>query len=127
MIAAVLESGDARRLYTALSLLVSAAVEGTPVRALAMFGALGPLLDEDLLDRARSAPGIDPEQGEAFARSLVELRDTLLALPECRVWACAAAVELTGADRARVEARLAGIVSTPQFLREVEGARLVVV
>jgi hypothetical protein len=43
------------------------------------------------------------------------------------VWACAAAVELTGADRARVEARLAGIVSTPQFLREVEGARLVVV
>jgi hypothetical protein len=49
MIAAVLESGEPRRLYTALSLLVSAAVEGTPVRALAMFGALGPLLDDDLL------------------------------------------------------------------------------
>ncbi len=127
MIAAVLESGEPRRLYTALSLLVSAAVEGTPVRALAMFGALGPLLDDDLLAYARTASGIDFEHQEPFARSLVELRDTLLALPECRVWACAAAVELTGTDRARVEARLAGIVSTPQFLREVEGARLVVV
>jgi peroxiredoxin family protein len=127
MIAAVLESGEPRRLYTALSLLVSGAVEGTPVRALAMFGALGPLLDDDLRSHAQRASGIAPGHEEAFARSLVELRDTLLALPECRVWACAAAVELTGADRTRVESRLAGIVSTPQFLREVEGARLVVV
>ena len=37
-------------------------------------------------------------------------------------WACAAAVETTGADRAAVEARLAGVLSTPRFLREVAGA-----
>ena len=123
----MLESGDLRRLYTALSLLVSAAVDGTPVRVLVMFGALGPLLDDDLLAAARTAPGIASGQEEAFARSLVELRDTALELDECRMWACSAAVELTGTDRAAVDARLAGIVSTPAFLREVEGARLVVV
>jgi len=127
MIAAVLESGDPRRLYTGLSLLVSAAVDGTPARALAMFGALGPLLDDDLGTTALRTSGIAAEHGEAFARTLVELRDTALVLGECRVWACAAAVDLTGTDRARVEARLAGILSTPQFLREVAGARLVVV
>ena len=43
-----------------------------------------------------------------------------------RIWACAAAVETTGADRATVEARLAGVLSTPRFLREVAGAELVV-
>jgi peroxiredoxin family protein len=116
MIAAVLESGDLRRLYTALSLLVSAAVDGTPVRVIVMFGALGPLLDDDLLAAARTAPGIASGQEEAFARSLVELRDTAVELDECRIWACSAAVELTGADRAAVDARLAGIVSTPAFL-----------
>ena len=43
-----------------------------------------------------------------------------------RIWACAAAVETTGADRALVEQRLAGVLSTPRFLREVAGAELVV-
>jgi peroxiredoxin family protein len=127
MIAVVLESGEHRRLYTGLSLLVTAAVEGTPARALVMFGALGPLLDDDLRATALRAPGIAEERREAFAASLVELRDTALALGECRVWACAAALELTGTDRARAERRLAGVMSTPQFLREVGDARLVVV
>jgi predicted peroxiredoxin len=130
MIAAVLESGDPQRLYTALSLLVSAAVEGTPARALAMFGALGPLLDDDLAAAAARpcAPPAVADAGRAvFGRTLAELRDTALELGDCRIWACAAAVELTGADAARVRERLAGIVSTPQFLREVAGAPLVVV
>jgi hypothetical protein len=34
---------------------------------------------------------------------------------------------VTGADPARIEARLDGVMSTPRFLREVEGAQLVVV
>ena len=39
MLAAILESGDLERLYTGLSLLVSAASDGRPARGLAMFGA----------------------------------------------------------------------------------------
>jgi hypothetical protein len=62
---------------------------------------------------------------EAFARTLAELRDT--AIEHCEIWACAAAVEVTGTDRALVEARLHGVLSTPRFLREVAGAELVVV
>ena len=48
-------------------------------------------------------------------------------LEDCRLWACAAAVDLTGAATADVEARLDGVMSTPRFLREVAGADLVVV
>ena len=118
MIAAILESGRPERLYTGLSLLVSAAADGRPARGLASFGALGPLLDDELL--ARDVTG-------TFARSLVELRHTAHELEDCRLWACAAAVELTGASAAAIEARLDGVMSTPRFLREVEGAQLVVV
>ncbi len=126
MIAAVLESGDVRRLYTGLSLLVSAAVEGEPARALVMFGALTPLLDENLAARAAAeAEGVADR--ETFGRSLAELRDAALALETCRIEVCAAAVELTGADWAVVQERLDGIVSTPRWLREVADARLVVV
>ena len=119
MIAVILESGEPQRLYTGLSLLVSA--DG-PARALVGFGALAPMLAErleldppDIVDRER------------FARTLAELRDTVLALEDCRVWACAAAVEATGADRALIEQRLEGVLSSPRFLREVAGADLVVV
>ena len=48
-------------------------------------------------------------------------------LEDCRLWACAAAVDLTRADPAAVEERLDGVMSTPRFLREVAGAELVVV
>jgi peroxiredoxin family protein len=122
MIAVVLESGEPQRLYTGLSLLVSAAAEGRPARALVGFGALGPLL-------GGFAPGAAPDviEHETFARTLAELRDTALALEDCRIYACAAAVEATATDRALVEARLDGVVSTPRFLREVAGADLVVV
>jgi hypothetical protein len=69
---------------------------------------------------------IEPERA-AFARTLAELRDAARELPDCAIWACAAAVQATGADRAQIESRLAGITSTPQFLRDVAGAQLVVV
>jgi peroxiredoxin family protein len=130
MIAAFLESGELERLYSGLSLLVSAASEGRRAFALVGFGALAPMLDERLLARAlrpEAAPDVSDAGREAFARTLAELRDTALALEDCRVWACAAAVEATGTDRALVEARLDGVLSTPRFLREVAGAELVVV
>jgi peroxiredoxin family protein len=130
MIAVVLESGEPERLYTGLSLLVSAATDGQPAFALVGFGALAPMLDDRLMARAlrpEAAPDVVEAGREAFARTLAELRDTALALDDCRVWACAAAVEATGTDRAVVEARLDGVLSTPRFLREVGGAQLVVV
>jgi peroxiredoxin family protein len=130
MIAVILASGRLDRLYTGLSLLVSAAAEGEEARGLATFGALGPLLDAQLRARALR-PGAVPELSEAgretFARTLAELRDTAAELPSCRIWACAAAVETTGTDRTLVEARLAGVLSTPRFLRELGDARPVVV
>ncbi len=127
MIAVILASGRLDRLYTALSLLVSAAAEGEPARGLVTFEALEPLLDEQLLARALrpdETPALTEPGRETFARSLVELRETAAELPDCRIWACAAAVETTGLE---VEGRLDGILSTPRFLREVAGAQLVVV
>jgi peroxiredoxin family protein len=130
MIAVFLESGDLQRLYTGLSLLVSAASDGIPARALVGFGALAPLLDERLMARAlrpEAAPDVSDGARETFARTLAALRDTAVELEDCRVWACAAAVEATGVARETVEARLDGVLSTPRFLREVAGADLVVV
>jgi peroxiredoxin family protein len=130
MIAAFLESGDLQRLYTGLSLLVSAAADGTPARGLIGFGALAPLLDERLMARALrpdQAPDVSEVGRATFARTLAELRDTARELPDCRLWACAAAVEATGLPRSEIEARLDGVMSTPRFLQEVAGANLVVV
>jgi peroxiredoxin family protein len=123
--AAILESGDPERLYTGLSLLVSAASAGEPARGLATFGALGALLDPEL--GARATTHVTDAEKEPFARTLAELRAAAAELPECRIWACAAAVQATGADWAEVSERLEGVISTPQFLREVAGAQLVVV
>ncbi len=64
---------------------------------------------------------------ETFARSLAELRDLARELEDCRIWACAAAVETTGVSAADVEARLDGVMSTPRFLKEIGDAQLVVV
>jgi peroxiredoxin family protein len=130
MIAVFLESGELQRLYTGLSLLVSAASDGRPARALVGFGALAPMLDEQLTARALrpdGAPDVSDGGRDGFARTLAELRDTAIELEECRMWACAAAVEATGVSRADIEARLDGVLSTPRFLREVAGADLVVV
>jgi peroxiredoxin family protein len=127
MIAVILASGRLDRLYTALSLLVSVAAEGEAARGLATFEALDPLLDEQLLSRALrpdETPALSEPGRATFARSLVELRETAGELPDCRIWACAAAVETTGLE---LDGRLDGVRSTPRFLREVAGARLVVV
>ena len=130
MIAAILESGELERLSTGLSLLVSAAADGEQARALVTFGALAPLLDDALLERARrpeEAPNVADSGREAFAATLVALRETAADLPGLRMWACAGALEAAGVDRATAEARLDGVMSTPRFLREVAGASLVVV
>lgn len=117
VLAAVIETDDPERLYMGLSLLVSAASDGEPTRALLGFGALGALLDGPL---EAGAHVVEAER-EAFTRTLAELRDTAFSL--CDVWACAAAAQATGADCGR----LAGVISTPRFLSEVADARLVFV
>jgi peroxiredoxin family protein len=127
MIAVILASGQLDRLYTALSLLVSTAAEGERALGLATFAALDPLLDPQLHARAlrpEETPALTEPGRETFARSLVALRDTAAELPECTVYACAAAVETTGADAGDW---FAGVRSTPRFLREAGDARLVVV
>jgi peroxiredoxin family protein len=115
MIAVILASGEPERLYTGLSLLVSAAADGRPARGLATFGALEALLEDP------------PLADDTFGRTLTELRATAFELEDVRIWACAAAVETSGVARADVEARLDGVLSTPRFLREVRDAQLVVV
>jgi peroxiredoxin family protein len=130
VIAVILASGELTRLYTGLSLLVSAAAEGEAARGLATFDALAPLLDDGLAVRALrpdATPVLTEPGRETFARSLAELRETAAELPDCRIWACAAAADTTGVARAAIEERLDGVLSTPRFLREVGGARLVVV
>lgn len=118
-LAVILATADLERLYTGLSLLVSAAAEGRAVRGLVTFGALAPLLDPGLEATARD-PLATPHLGNAgrvtFARSLVELRE--LALPHLAT--CAASAEATG--------RTVGAVQgMPRFLREAAGSELVVV
>jgi hypothetical protein len=121
--AAILESGDYERLYTGLSLIVSANSDRRRVMALATFGALHPLLDPELETRARDAGHVIDAEREAFARTLAQLRDAAAA----NIWACAAAVQATGADWVTVNERLAGVMSTPQFMREIADSQLVVV
>jgi len=122
MIAVILASGAPDRLYTGLSLLVSAAAEGEEAHGLATFGALPALLAEVL-------PPAPPEVVHAavFERTLAELRATAAELPACTLWACAAAVETLGINAEAVAARFAGVRSTPRFLAETRDARLVVV
>ena len=110
-LAAILATNDPGELYSGLSVLVSTAVDGGRCAALAAFGGLALLADPDL---ARAAPG------GTFGDSLAELRDMALDLENLTVWACAASVETLGLDGG---GRLAGVMSTPRFLRETAGAR----
>jgi peroxiredoxin family protein len=128
MIAVILASSRLERLYTGLSLLVSAAAEGRPAHGLATFGALPVLLDERIVARAlrpEETPDLTEPGRAIFARTLGELLTTAAELEECRLWACAAAVETTGVAAAAVAERFDGVLSTPRFLREVAGAQLV--
>ena len=116
MLAVILASAELPRLYTGLSLLVSTAADGEEARGLATFGALEVLVDSDLEERAAA-------HGPTFARSLRELKATADSLEDCRIWACAAASEMAGSGHDVLD----GVMSTPRFLRETTGARLVVV
>jgi peroxiredoxin family protein len=129
-LAAVLSTGEPERLYSGLSLLVSAASDGVPCLALAAFAGLELLLDPDLGRRAQepeATPSLAWAGRETFGRSLAELRDSALELDGLRIYACAASVETMELTAADVEERLAGVLSTPRFLREAAGARLVFV
>jgi hypothetical protein len=127
-LAAVLATADMQRLYSGLSVLVSAAVDGETCAALATFRSLDLILDPGLGRLAanpESTPGLAWQGRERFARSLAELRDT--ALDTLAVYACSASIETMVVEQADVEARLAGVMSTPRFLRETAGARLLFV
>jgi hypothetical protein len=110
LLAAILETSDPQRLYTGLSLVVSAASDGEPVRVLLGFGALSGA-------SAQPADVIEAER-EPFARTLSELWAATLEL--CEVQACAAAAQATGVEGFAT-------ISMPQFVREVAGARLVLI
>jgi len=122
-LAIVLASDDPARMYSGLSLLVSTAADGARCAALATFRGLELLESQDLERRAADFGDglLSPVGRETFARSLAELRDTVLALDTIDVYACAATNET-----ALVETKLP-VMSTPRFLRETEGARLVFV
>ena len=129
-LAAVLASGEPERLYSGLSLLVSEAADGAACAGLATFRALDLLLAPDLGRRAQepdATPVLAWAGRETFGRSLAELRDTALSRESLRLWACSASVETMGLTAADVEGRLAGVLSTPRFLRETSGARLIFV
>lgn len=104
MTAAVISTSEPGRLYSGLSVLVSRAVDGEPAAALLAFDGLRQFLD----------PGLGGDG--SFGRSLRELRDTARELDNLALYACAASVELTGADPGPIE-----VMSTPRFLREVGG------
>ena len=129
-LAAVLSAGELERLYSGLSMLVSAASDGERAAALAGFAALDLLLDPDLARRAQepeATPSLSWAGRETFGRSLGELRDTALDLEQLDVYACSASVETMALTEKQVEERLAGVMSTPRFLRETAGARLIFV
>ena len=128
-IAAILATGEPERLYSGLSVLVSHAADGAPAAALASFGALDLILDPDLLRRVQepeATPSLSWAGREKFARSLVELIDAALGLESLPIHACAASVETMALEAADIDARgLDGVKSTPRFLRDAEGARLI--
>jgi hypothetical protein len=128
-LAAVLSTGEPERLYSGLSLLVSTASDGQPAAALASFAALDLLLDPDLLRRVQepeATPSLSWAGRETFARSLTELIDATFEL--VTIHACAASVETMALDPAAIEeSRLEGVKSTPRFLRDTAGARLIFV
>ncbi len=129
-LAAVLATGELERFYSGLSLLVSTAADGGRCAALGAFTGLELLLAEDLELRARdpeATPSLAPVGRETFARSLHELQATALELDTLSLYACAASVETMAVSGFDIERRLDGVLSTPRFLREAEGATLLFV
>lgn len=130
-LAAILASGEPERLYSGLSLLVSAATDGTPCAALVTFRALDLLLDPNLSRRAQE-PDLTPTLSwagrETFGDSLAELRSTAIDLDNLTLHACAASVETMAVTEGAIEdAGLDGVTSTPRFIRDNAEARLLFV
>jgi hypothetical protein len=111
-LAAILATGEQERLYSGLSVLVSTAVEGDRCLGLATFRSL-----ELLIDRPPSG------RGARFDRSLAELIATAEQIDRLELYACSASVQELGL----AGAPLAGVMSTPRFLREARGAELIFV
>jgi peroxiredoxin family protein len=129
-LAAVFATGDMQRLYSGLSLLVSAAVDGEACAALVTFRSLELVIDPGLGRLAadpEATPGLAWQGREKFARSLAELRDTALSLDSLAVFGCSASIDTMPVSASDVEDRLDGVMSTPRFLRETAGARLLFV
>jgi len=129
-LAAVLATGDLQRLYAGLSLLVSAAVDGESCAALATYRSLELVMDPGLGRLAADpelTPGLAWQGRETFSRSIAELRDTALSLDSLAVYGCSASIETMGLTEDDVKERLTGVMSTPRFLRESAGARLIFV
>ena len=112
MTAAVISTSEPERLYSGLSVLVSTAVDGEDCAALLAFKGLDLFLDPNL-----------GAENDTFNRSLRELRDTALELPNLRLYACAASVETTRVDVTALD----GVRSTPRFLRDAVDGRLLFV
>jgi peroxiredoxin family protein len=109
-VAAVLATDQPERLYAGLSVLVSTAADGEACAALASFGSL-----ELLLDPRAELP-------------LAELVETALELDNLTVHACSAATQTLGIEDAALADRgLDGVKSTPRFLKDTAGARLLFV
>jgi peroxiredoxin family protein len=122
-LAVVLASDDPPRMYSGLSVLVSTAAEGSRCGLLLTFRGLELFLAPDL-ERTSGEWGdgvLSPAGRATFARSLAEMRDTVLAMETVDVFACAATSETT-----LVETDLP-VISTPRFLRQTAGARLLFV
>lgn len=129
-LAAVFATADIQRLYSGLSLLVSAAVDGEACAALVTFRSLELVIDPGLGRLAadpEATPGLAWQGREKFARSLAELRDTALSLDSLAVFGCSASIDTMPVSASEVEDRLDGVMSTPRFLRETAGARLLFV
>ena len=123
-LAAVLASGEPERLYSGLSLLVSAASESKPCVALATFRALDLMLDAS---HAADTSELPPGARDRFQRSFAELVEVARELDTVRLYACSASIEAMAVSAAEVESRLDGVMSTPRFLRAADGARLIFV
>jgi hypothetical protein len=109
-VAAVLATNEPERLYAGLSVLVSTAADGEPAAALASFGSL-----ELLLDDQREGP-------------LAELVKTALEFDNLTVHACSAATQTLAIEPATLTKRgLDGVKSTPRFLRDNAEAKLIFV
>jgi peroxiredoxin family protein len=122
-LAAVISTREPERLYSGLSMLVSAAADGEECACLLAFGGLALFLDPDLPRLAQEpdrTPALSWGGRETFGRSLGELRDAALELETLKLYACAASVETMAVETDR----LAGVMSTPRFLREHAGDRL---